>query len=184
VAIPESQLETWSHQGAVTTAKATSDSIRNALAASTSPITGRDYEVYLQGSYKNDTNIRGDSDVDLVVQLNETFQYDLDELSTSEKATFERDYASSATYSWENYRADVLRALRGYYGPTVVSEGNKSLKVSGEGGRLSADVIVCLQYRRYLRYGGILDQEYVEGIAFYTRRESRRIINGQVPIFL
>jgi len=29
--IPESQLETWSHQGAVTTAEATHKSIRNAL---------------------------------------------------------------------------------------------------------------------------------------------------------
>lgn len=31
MAIPETQLETWSHQGVVTTAKSTADSIRNAL---------------------------------------------------------------------------------------------------------------------------------------------------------
>ena len=179
--IPESQLETWSHQGAVTTAKATSDSIRNALTASSSPIRGKEYEVYLQGSYKNDTNIRGDSDVDIVVQLNETFQYDLNGLSSPEKLAFERDYASSATYHWENFRADVLRALRAYYGSSAVSEGNKSLKTSKGSGRLAADVVVCLQYRRYLHYANIYDQEYVEGIIFYTRRESRRIVNFPKP---
>lgn len=63
MAIPESQLETWSHQGAVTTAKTTADSIRNALDSYSSWPDGIYFEVYLQGSYKNDTNIRGDSDI-------------------------------------------------------------------------------------------------------------------------
>ena len=82
--IPESQLETWSHQGAVTTAKQTHESIRKALNPHTWP-TGVKYEVYLQGSYKNTTNIRGDSDVDVVAQLNSTFQHDLSELSDYQK---------------------------------------------------------------------------------------------------
>jgi tRNA nucleotidyltransferase (CCA-adding enzyme) len=83
--IPESQLQTWSHQGAVTTAKTTHESIRNALAANTSPIRDKSYEVYLQGSYKNTTNIRGDSDVDVVAQLNSTFQDDLSALPLAQE---------------------------------------------------------------------------------------------------
>ena len=82
--IPESQLETWSHQGAVTTAKQTHESIRKALDPYIWP-TGVKYEVYLQGSYKNTTNIRGDSDVDVVAQLNSTFQRDLSELPDYQK---------------------------------------------------------------------------------------------------
>ena len=31
MAIPESQLETWANQGAITTVKATADSVKNAL---------------------------------------------------------------------------------------------------------------------------------------------------------
>lgn len=54
--IPESQLETWSHQGAVTTARATHESVRNALESYESWPRDVEYEVYLQGSYKNDTN--------------------------------------------------------------------------------------------------------------------------------
>src|SRR5438094_58650 len=47
--IPESQLETWAHQGATVTAKATHEAVRRALAADSSPIKGKEYEVYLQG---------------------------------------------------------------------------------------------------------------------------------------
>ena len=76
--IPESQLKTWSHRGAVRTAKQTHESIRKALEAYNWPSEAQ-YEVYLQGSYKNYTNIRGDSDVDVVVQLNSTFSHNLSE---------------------------------------------------------------------------------------------------------
>ena len=94
---PESQLDTWSRQGAVATAKATHESIRNALTASTSAIRGRDYEVYLQGSYKNDTDIRGDSDVDVVMQLNDAFGQDLDALSPAEGILYLQRYSALLT---------------------------------------------------------------------------------------
>jgi len=173
--IPESQLQTWSHQGAVTTAKATHESIRSALDSYEFP-EGVSYEVYLQGSYKNDTNIRGDSDVDVAVQLNSSFQRDLSSLSEAERQLYEQNH-SDATYRWENFRGDVLRVLRGQYGAQAVREGNKSIKIAGASGRLPADVIVCIQYRKYRRYQSTADQDYVEGIAFYTQRENRHIIN-------
>ena len=42
------------------------------------------YVSYLQGSYRNDTNIRGDSDVDLVLELNSVFKHDASVLSEYE----------------------------------------------------------------------------------------------------
>ncbi len=78
MAIPEEQLEVWSHQGAITTARQTHESIRTALSSHGWP-DGVDFEVYLQGSYKNATNVRGDSDVDVVVQLKSTFYHNLNE---------------------------------------------------------------------------------------------------------
>jgi len=174
--IPESQLETWSHQGAVTTAKYTHESVRNSLSAASSPLRAKGFEAYLQGSYKNGTNIRGDSDVDLVVQLNSTFQMDLSGLSESDKAVYKAAY-HDATYLWKHFRADVLEALRNHFGTSRISEGNKAIKVSGGGNMLPADVVVCLQYRRYQRFRSISDQSYVEGILFYTIRENQRVIN-------
>ena len=178
--IPESQLETWSHQGAVITSKATHESIRNALDAYEWP-DSVNFEVYLQGSYKNSTNIRGDSDVDIVVQLNSAFQGNTSALSEYEKNLYKAAYSSNATYLWENFRADVLKALRAYYETSVISEGNKSLKVASGSGRLPADVVVCLQYRKYQGFHSIKDQQYVEGIIFYTRRENCRVINFPKP---
>ena len=165
--IPESQLETWSHQGAVTTAKQTHESIRVALKAYDWPKEVR-YEVYLQGSYKNDTNIRGDSDVDVVVQLNSTF---FENLPVNLKRQFGfRD----ASYRWEEFRSDVLTALLNHYGPGRVREGRKSLKVQTP--YLPADVVVSVQYHKYPEPPRSKDN-FVEGMAFWVRSEGRWVIN-------
>ena len=55
--IPESQLETWSHQGSITQSSNTYNTIKNVLEASTTPYAGKNFKVFLQGSYGNDTNI-------------------------------------------------------------------------------------------------------------------------------
>ena len=176
MSIPESQLETWSHQGAVTTAKQTHESIRKALDPHTWP-TGVKYEVYLQGSYKNTTNIRGDSDVDVVAQLNSTFQSDLSELSDYQKILHKQVHPD-ATYLWENFRTDVIAALRNYFGYSAVDDtGNKSLKVVGNSNRLPADVVACIEYRKYKYFNSVNDQDYVEGMLFYTLREGREVVN-------
>jgi len=181
MAFPESQLETWSHQGAVTTSSATYRSIQTALAASSSPTREKDYEVYLQGSYKNDTNIRGDSDVDVVVQLNSTFGYDLSRLNNEQKGLFSRAYPTNATYLWEHFRADVLRGLPAYYGSTAVTEGNKSLKLAAAPGRLAADITAAIHFRKYLSFFGSNAQRYVDGIRFSSRSDGREIINFPKP---
>lgn len=168
MAISESQLEAWSHQGAVTTSKATADSIKNALNAYNNWPEGIDFEVYLQGSYKNDTNIRGDSDVDVVAQLNSTFYSNLSE---DQKRTLG---LSPASYSWSNFRSDVLKVLKDYYGQSQITEGNKSIKIKANNGRLPADVVVCSQYRRYKT---VSSDDFVEGMCFWTRNDDRQVIN-------
>lgn len=173
--IPRSQLETWSNQGAVVTAQSTHESIRNALKKHEWP-TGVKYDDYLQGSYRNTTNIRGDSDVDLVVELTSVFQQDLSALSSIEQQQFHADY-SSATYTLSDFKSEVIDALREYYGSSAVKIGNKSIKISEGSNRLAADVVVCMSYRKYQQYRSISNQKYVEGIAFYTQTEARHIIN-------
>lgn len=168
MAIPESQLETWAHQGAVTTAKSTADSIRNALNSYSGWPEGIDFEVYLQGSYRNSTNIRGDSDVDVVAQLNSTFYSNLSEEQKRLLGIL------PASYGWSGFKVDVLDALRSYYGQSQITEGNKSIKVKANNGRLAADVVVCSQYRKYK---SVNNYDYVEGMCFWTRNDDRRVIN-------
>ena len=163
--IPESQLETWSHQGAITTARQTHESIRSALADHSFP-SGVDYEIYLQGSYKNSTNIRGDSDVDVVVQVNSTFYNNLTE---DQKRSLN---LTDARYNLGDFRRDVLSALQNYYGARDVSFGNKAIKV--ETAYLPADVVVCAQYRNY---HSLATFNYTEGMTFYSYDDSRWTIN-------
>lgn len=133
-------------------------------------------EVYLQGSYKNDTNIRADSDVDVILELKSTFHYDVSALPQAEETLYHEAYPN-ATYCWSDFRTDVLRALRAYYGAASIIEGNKSVKVPSDGNRVSADVIVSLNHKKYDRFRGLSDQGLVEGIAFKSLREGRWIVN-------
>jgi hypothetical protein len=173
--IPEAQLEIWSNRGAVATAQQTRESLRHALSLHTWP-SEASYETYLQGSYRNYTNIRSDSDVDLVVELNSAFRHDLSSLLPSERSAFQISYAD-ATYRWEDFRADVLQALRRHYGYSAVKEGKKTLKVESAPGRLPADVVVALEYRRYRSFSSLLIQQYVEGMTFWVPSEARWAVN-------
>lgn len=58
MAISQEKLKSWALQGATVTAKSTHESVRNALKSS-DELKRINFEVYLQGSYKNSTNIRG-----------------------------------------------------------------------------------------------------------------------------
>ncbi|CCF85378.1 nucleotidyltransferase domain-containing protein [Nitrolancea hollandica] len=173
--IPEDKLKTWSHQGAVATAKSTRESIYNAL-RSCSALEDVNWDVYLQGSYGNDTNIYGETDVDIIVQLNSTFRRELGLLTAAEAASYKAAF-SPATYHWDDFRTDVLATLREYYGALAITEGKHCINVAGKQGRLPADVVVALQYRSYRRFKSLADQDYVEGILFYTHPEEREVIN-------
>ncbi len=80
--IPESQLETWSHQGSITNSSNTYNTVKNVLEDSDAPYAAKDYEVFLQGSYGNDTNIWSESDVDIVIKLGSCFHSDLRDRAT------------------------------------------------------------------------------------------------------
>lgn len=79
-----------------------------------------------------------------------------------------------ASYGWSNFRSDVLQVLKNYYGQSQITEGNKSIKIKANNGRLPADVVVCCQYRKYKTLNSY---DYVEGMTFWTRNDNRQVIN-------
>lgn len=167
MAIPESQLSTWSNQGATTTSASAYASIKHALEKAGSPVAGLDTDIYLQGSYRNSTNIYGDSDIDVVVQLNSSFHRDVSALPPDQLALYNQNY-SNATYLWEHFRGDVLKALQDHYGAGKVTPGAKSIKVVVGSGR-PADIVPVLHYRHYQsHYGrGPGNESYISGIHFH-----------------
>jgi hypothetical protein len=175
MAIPGTQLSSWANQGATTTAASTYNSVQTALRATTSPVRGRSVETYLQGSYKNDTNVRGDSDVDVITQINDVYYTDLTYLNTVERQAYDAQ-RSPASYSWDAFRADVLMALQAYYGTNMVVERDKCISVLPSTGRLAADILVAAQHRLYASFSPT-DPRFVEGITFWTGRDHRQIVN-------
>lgn len=174
--LSETQLETWSNKGAVTRLINAHESIRTVLLSDNSPLKGRKMDFYLQGSYKNNTNVRADSDVDVIIQLNDVWYRDISLLSGEQQKAYNASVID-AKYNYWDFRADVLKALTNHYGTTKVKAGNKSIKLDGDAYRVNADVVPCIQYRKYKSFQSLTNQDYVEGMTFFTQSEQRQIIN-------
>lgn len=171
MSIPESQLETWSHQGSITQSSNTYNTIKNVLEANTTPYAGKNFKVFLQGSYDNDTNIYAESDVDIVIRLDDCFQSDLSELTEEEKAAYKSGFPD-ATYTYVDFKRDVLLVLAQAYGDSVTA-GDKAIAIDANGSRRKADVIVAIQFRRYFKFRSSSDSKYVEGICFWNGKGER-----------
>lgn len=177
MAIPKSQLETWSHRSQTNTAVKAHEDIREVLREPSSLVASISFEDYLQGSYRNYTNIFRDHDVDIVIQLDASFFYNIDRLAESSQ-TWYRQVVEPATYKLDDFRDGVLETLRSAFGSSAVEDSNKAIRVTGESGiRLDADVLVCQEYREYVSFDGSTNRGYVEGIKFWTQDDQRWVIN-------
>ena len=101
-------LDTWAQIRARQKAENAHLSIRRALNQWNNWSTGVQHDDYLQGSYRNSTNIWRDSDVDLVVELTSVARFDTSDLSFSELQQFNASI-NWVSYDWANFREEVQR---------------------------------------------------------------------------
>lgn len=141
----------------------------------------RDYEVCAHGSYRNRTNVPGESDVDVAVCLKDTFFYTFDFAPGISEATAK---ISPATYTFEEFKSDVGAALVAHFGAPNVYRGNKAFDVRENTYRVDADVLACFQHRRYVPseersiYARAMDgPSFESGVEFITDRERAHVIN-------
>lgn len=106
------------------------------------------YSVYAKGSYRNNTNVRLDSDVDIVVELDECFIYEY-----TPKFTDGNPKPAPYEGAWENvkWRNEVVRALQSKFGASDVNaDGNIAVNVKAiSGSRPSIDIVPSFKYHRY-----------------------------------
>ncbi|RIM15550.1 nucleotidyltransferase, partial [Staphylococcus chromogenes] len=146
--IPTKNLDHWSQKGATQAPKNLREKIEKVLTADESKIKRKNQlDIYLQGSYRNNTNIFGSSDVDIVVQSNATFFSNISKLDAYERKIYNQKF-DEATYTWKYFKNDVIETLQYAFGISNVEIGNKSIKISTED--YEADVIPCFEYRNYL----------------------------------
>lgn len=103
-----------------------------------------DRTVYAKGSYRNNTNVRSDSDVDIAVQCHEASYW--------EEAT-EGTKPSSSVYTgiWSpsKLRSELKSALESKFPGEVDSSGSTAFRVNASSARVDADVVPCFDYRYY-----------------------------------
>jgi hypothetical protein len=173
--ISEAQLETWAKQGPTAQFTATYDTVPAVLNDTASPYYLKDFKIFLQGSYKNDTNVYGDSDVDMVIRLDEIFYADLSFLSEEEKRRYELQ-RTPGDYTLSEFKTAVISWLTKKYG-TDVHPGNNAVFIKGSGVRRNADVLVCAKLRRYYTFPQNGSPVYVDGICFWPANGGVRIDN-------
>jgi hypothetical protein len=169
--ISSAQFDTWSHVGASVTSASTYTSVKTALDLHTWP-TGVTCVVYLQGSYRNSTNIRGDSDVDIIVQCT-SLVHDNTDLLTAQQKVSHAQSTFQPTYYLSHFKDDVITALSNYYGSQYVNPSSKSIKLLADihNNRLNADIVPCITHRSFFKYVSGADDEFLEGIAFWAQSD-------------
>jgi len=104
--------------------------------------------VFAQGSYRNNTNVRLDSDVDICVCCMDYCYTDY----AFAKGLSDSDVGLTlGSYTCSQFKNEVEQALRQYFGSSAVSRGNKALEVRANTYRVDADVVPCFEHRRYQR---------------------------------
>ncbi|MEV0714886.1 nucleotidyltransferase [Asanoa sp. NPDC050611] len=164
--IPADQIEEWARQGDSTRPAWTEAVLREAL-TDARRLKEIPYEIFLQGSYANDTNLRHESDVDLVVSMRLPFEEDIARLDPLGLDLFWERYEET-TYGWEEFRADVLATLKERF---FVAESNRCLDITDLDSlvRVPADVLPAIEFRRYHSITLPFVEDYDEGVYFRTR---------------
>ncbi len=156
-------------------AAGTRDAMARTYAAAKLAIAGNDdlkarnIEVFLQGSYANATNIRGDADVDIVVMLKSSWIADTSLLAPAQKQAYDRDH-HFVSYGAAQLRRDTIKALAYYFGANRVDPRDKCIRVNKIEGYVDADVVPAIQHRVYVNYDSITKGRFVEGTKLITQK--------------
>lgn len=109
-------------------------------------LANRKFEVYATGSYRNNTNVKLASDIDVAIVLTEAVYY---QLPPTGSPTLAEIGLTDVTYGLVEFRNDVAKALEAKFGVKGVTAGEKAFNVHETSTRLDADAAVFLEYRRY-----------------------------------
>ncbi|QHS63527.1 nucleotidyltransferase domain-containing protein [Chitinophaga agri] len=123
---------------------------------------GTKVSIFLQGSYRNNTNVRKNSDVDIVMRFDDAFYSDLVRLNAADAAIYNARHTDYG-YNFTQLKNDTEQALRIVFGDDVKRK-NKCIEVRGNTYRVTADVIPCFTLRRPAN----LERIEAEGIKFYS----------------
>jgi len=145
------------------------------------PFRQREIKIIPQGSYRNNTNVRQESDVDICVCSMDPF---FDDYAGADYSRTETGVIPT-TYSYPEFKNDVQASLEKKFGKGGVKRGDKAFDVHANAYRVDADVVAAFAYRFYLKttytsYNNIPHPQRThivpEGTKFYSD-SGKEIIN-------
>lgn len=148
----ESVLRTWARPPSETEQTKCDNAermIRKAIKASPQ-LADHTIEVFTQGSYRNNTNVRLDSDVDICIRCMDVL---FDDYSMSGGLTEKDTGLIRAPYTYAQFKEEAGTALRNHFGAGTVTRGKKAFDVHANTYRVDADVVPTFEHRRYLKNG-------------------------------
>jgi hypothetical protein len=75
-------------------------------------------------------------------------------------------------YGFPQFKADVTTWLTGQFGASAIP-GTKAVQIEANGNRRKADVLVCVNFKRYSKFLSAGDERHAEGICFYLADGTR-----------
>jgi hypothetical protein len=154
----ENLLSTWAKPPATTEqdrCENTERAIHKAISQS-EKLKRRTIKVSTQGSYRNNTNVRRDSDVDICVLCTDVCFVDY---AMSNGLTDSDVGLSDHPYSYAQFKNEVGEALTSYFGAESVSRGNKAFNIRENSYHVEADAAPFFEHRRYNP-----DRTYLSGV--------------------
>lgn len=137
--------------------------IRDAVAADPT-LSKYSVRVFAQGSYRANTNVRLNSDVDICVLCDTTFYYDL----VFSDMTDAMVPGGPASLTYPDFRNMVEAALVRRFGRSSVTRGNKAFDVHANTYRLDADVVAAFELKRFNKIGPRGEITWEPGIVFFS----------------
>lgn len=128
-----------------------------------------------KGSYKNNTNVKADSDVDIAVIREGLYYYNTDLLKPEDAVSIGTGPPSSLSLKGTALRLELERALCDKFGSACDTSGKTAITVSENSGRVSADVVPSFPYRLYY-YDSRGQVTFVEGTKTF-RKDGSQIVN-------
>lgn len=144
----EDTFKTWCSPASKSEEQRISQAIRMAKNAirSFDKLKDKDIDIFVQGSYANNTNVKKESDVDVCVMLKNTFSF----YSKYPEGKTDADYGFvQGTNDFKTYRKNSIQAANNKYGEENVKPSNKSIKIRENGGRVESDLVPSFQHRNY-----------------------------------
>lgn len=130
-------------------------------------------KVFVQGSYRNRVNVRADSDVDVGVLYRDSFFYKYPDGQGPGSLDI-----SPATYLYGDFKNDLFQALVGYLGSSMVTRGNKSIKLRETSYHVQADAAPFFRHRSYTT-----SDNWVPGVALQPDNGANLVINYPEALF-